>query len=65
MSEFSDVSLTDMLDCARRELKMRERVYPRWVEAKRMSPQQATRETRVMKAIVALLEERAAEARLL
>ena len=47
----------DMLACARRELAMRERVYPRWVALRKMKQADADRETAVMRAIVAHLEE--------
>lgn len=37
--------------CAEREAKMRRRVYPRWVEQKRMTQQKADDETAMMEAI--------------
>lgn len=63
--DVSDVTVEEMLECARREVKQRERVYARRVEAKAMSPEQATRETRRMKAIVAHFETLAQKARLI
>lgn len=41
------------LVCAKRELKMRERVYPRWVAEGRMKAHQAQYEIETMAAIVA------------
>ena len=38
-------------DCASRELKMRRRVYPRWVEQKRLTQQKADAEIAMMEAI--------------
>lgn len=39
--------------CLGRELKMRRRVYPRWVEAGRMSQAKADEEIATMEAILA------------
>lgn len=39
------------LTAVKREIKMRERVYPRWVAEGRMKADQAEREIAVMKAI--------------
>ena len=39
-------------EAAERELKMRQRVYPRWVADKRMTQEKADHETAVMAAIV-------------
>jgi hypothetical protein len=47
------ITTEDKLACAEREVKMRERVYPRWVELKKMSLGKATHEIEAMKAIVA------------
>lgn len=43
----------DKLACAERELKMRKRVYGRWVEEGRMSAGKAAHEIACMEAIVA------------
>jgi hypothetical protein len=53
------------LDAVRREIKMREYVYPRRIEAGLMTPVEAAREINVMKAIAADYEERVAGERLL
>lgn len=59
------ITAADKLACVKRELSMRERVYPRWVENKKMTQQQADRETAAMRAIVADYEAQAAGERLL
>lgn len=58
-------SIEEQLACAKREVGMRERVYPRWVEAKRMTQAKADLELAAMRAIVATLETLAAKERLL
>ena len=40
-------------ECAERELRMRRRVYPRWVASGRMSQAQAAKEIATMEAIAA------------
>jgi hypothetical protein len=47
------ITAQEKLDCARRELAMRRRVYPRWVENQRMSQKQSEKEIAIMEAIVA------------
>jgi signal recognition particle subunit SEC65 len=44
---------------AEREVKMRERVYPRWVAAGRMKPAEAERKTEMMREIAARLRAQA------
>ena len=51
---FSDIELAA---CARRELAMRRKVYPRWVGG-RLTQQEADAEIAKMAAIAELLEER-------
>lgn len=43
--------------CIERELKMRRRVYPRWVADNRMSQQKADEEVATMEAILADYQE--------
>jgi hypothetical protein len=50
------VTLEQQIACARRELSIRERVYPNWVEVGRMTPESMGRELRAMRAIVETLE---------
>ncbi len=38
----------DKRDCARREATMRRRVYPRWIETKRMTQAEADRQQAIM-----------------
>lgn len=45
------VSLEEQLACVEREISMRERVYRRWVEEKRMTQKLADRELALMKAV--------------
>jgi hypothetical protein len=54
------VSTDDMLAAARRELNMRKRVYPRWVEAGRITQVKADHEIACMESIVQVLENRKA-----
>lgn len=52
-------------DCARREVAMRRRVYPRWIEQKRITPQHAEAEIAKMEAIEKHFDALAASERLL
>lgn len=52
-------TLEEKIACVKRELAMRERAYPRWVDAGKMSDHKATREIMLMKAILADYEEQA------
>lgn len=52
----TDVPIADMIACIRRELAMRERVYPRQVEANRMKQAEADQELRRMRGVLALLQ---------
>lgn len=51
-------TLDEQLQAARRELAMRQRVYPGWVGKKRMTQEKADHEIECMKAIVETLEGR-------
>lgn len=50
------VALHVQIAAAEREVKQRERVYPRWVEAGRMTQAKADAEIAAMKAIVETLK---------
>jgi len=50
-------SLSDQLQCARRELALRQRVYPCWVRQGRLTREKAQHETECMDAIVSMLEK--------
>lgn len=60
MSLFNDlprhVSIERQIECVERELVMRRRVYPRFVESGRMTKAQADSEINVMIAVRATLE---------
>lgn len=45
------VSIEDQLKCVRRELAMRQRVYPRWVAQSKMKQEAADRELAAMQAV--------------
>lgn len=59
------ITAADKLACAERELKMRQRVYPRWIEAGKLSLGKATHEIAAMEAIVADYRAAMEKARLL
>lgn len=49
--------LHEQIACVRREISMRERVYPRWVDAGKMTDAKASHELEVMRAVLVTLEE--------
>ncbi len=51
------ISLEEMISCVEREIGMRERVYPRWVEQKKMLQTTADQELARMRAVLDLLLE--------
>jgi hypothetical protein len=59
------ITNADKLACAVRELKMRRHVYPRWIEADKISAGKAAHEIAAMEAIVADYEAIAAKDRLI
>lgn len=54
-------TLSEMVKCAKRELAIRQRVYPKWVESKKMTADQCRHEIECMEAIVSELESKAKE----
>jgi hypothetical protein len=46
-----------LLDCLDREIRLRERVYPRWVSLERMTARKAFEETTMMRAIRAVIAQ--------
>jgi hypothetical protein len=56
---------TEKFDCIQREIKMRRRVYPRWVADGRMTQEKASAEIACMEAIAADYEQQAQGERLL
>lgn len=59
------VILKDQIACIKREISMRQRVYPRWVEAGRMKQAKAEAEIRTMQAVLATLKSLEQKDRLL
>ena len=49
------MTITDQIKCVERELKMRERVYARWVTSGKMSAKKADHETKAMEAVLETL----------
>lgn len=61
MANGTPISLTEMIACVDRELKMRARVYPRWVADKKMLQATADVEIARMKAIRENLSQQLAD----
>lgn len=59
------VPIEHQVACVRREISMRERVYPRWVADHRMTQRKADEELAAMRAVLATLEEIASASRLI
>jgi len=49
------ISFADQIACVRREIAMRERVYPKWVNAGRMKAEAAERGIAAMRAVLETL----------
>lgn len=49
----------NLIACVEREIRLRERAYPRWVEGGRMSKERADAEIRLMREVLAFLHEHA------
>jgi len=49
-------TLDDQIDCVKREIGMRERVYPKWVQQRRLSQDQMDRELGRMRAVLNTLQ---------
>jgi hypothetical protein len=52
MSEIIPCSLDEQIVCVEREIGMRERLYPRWVDSGKMKLDMAEREIGRMKAVL-------------
>jgi hypothetical protein len=52
VSDLLPVTLEEEIICVRREIGMRERVYPQWVGKGRMKQDRADREIEVMKSVL-------------
>ena len=53
--EWHDVDLNDLLGCCRRELALRQRVYPKWVDKGTMTEKKAAAELELMRSVVDFL----------
>ena len=53
--EWHEVNLNDLLGCARRELALRQRVYPKWVANGTLSEAKAAKELEQMQHVVDFL----------
>ena len=51
------VSIQEQIKCVKREIGLRQRVYPRQIEAGRMSNAKATDELKRMQAVLKTLEQ--------
>lgn len=50
-------TLNEQIACVKREIGMRENVYPRWIAAKKMSQEKADRELATMRDVLSQLEQ--------
>ena len=57
MFSTSEIDLRMQIACVKRELRMRGKVYPRWLERDKMKPDTATYELNAMKAVLTTLEK--------
>lgn len=53
--EWDEINLKPLLDCLRRELAMRQRVYPKWIAKGSMSENKAADELELMRQLVEFL----------
>ena len=51
------MNISDQIKCVERELNMRRRVYPSWVERERMTQQKADYEISAMEAVLSTLKD--------
>lgn len=65
MGEHLLIAPDEQVACVERELRMRRRVYPRWVEAGRMTQAKADAEIRTMEAVLATVTAERDRGRLL
>lgn len=57
-SDQSSFTLSEMISEAKREVAVRERVYPKWIERGKLKPSESSRRIALMKAIADELERR-------
>lgn len=56
-AKFVPAEIQEGIDCVFREIAMRKKVYPRRIEAKKMSPAHAAREIEAMEQVAKILIE--------
>ena len=56
MSDFFAPTVSEQIACIERELKMRQRVYPRWVSTGKMKQASADKEMAAMEAVLKTLK---------
>lgn len=56
MTDLFPINRADKITCLKREISMRRRVYPRWIESGKMKQETADREIALMEAILADFE---------
>ena len=49
--EWHEIDLNDLLGCCRRELALRQRVYPKWVDKGTMTDKKAEKEIELMRSL--------------
>lgn len=57
MINIASKRVIDMVECVKREVKMRERVYPRWVSAGKMTQKKADFELDTMRNVLEHLQD--------
>ena len=50
-TQYNSKTMEQMVDCARREFNLRQKVYPKWVEGGRMTAEKAAYEIACMESI--------------
>ena len=61
----SAIPISAQVECVRREIGMRKRVYPRWIASEKMTQAKADAEIAAMEAVLVTLENIQAKERLL
>jgi len=51
------ITVQDQIECVEREIKMRKRVYPRWVSSFKMDQEKADREILTMQEVLKTLRQ--------
>jgi len=57
MLNYNAEYFNEMVECVRREVKMRERVYPRWISAGKMTQKKADFEIDTMRHVLEHLQD--------